>query len=609
MIAMNNNLFDNSSAMYFLTIAEEFNAMESTSKRLELTDIIVRILRKTPKHMIDKVVYLMLGKVKPEYEGLELGVADKLALRALSISSGLPLSTIEEMYVKSGDIGDTAEQALAKRVQTVFFKESLTVDRVYSTLERIASLKGEGSQDAKIRYICNLLNDADPIEGKYILKIITGKLRLGIADYTILDALALAFTESKENRDILERAYNITSDLGLVAKILVEQGIDAVKGLKIQLFKPIRPMLAERVSSAQEALDRMGGVCSAEYKLDGERLQMHKLRDKVMLFSRRLENVTMHYPDAVEYVIKYVNAEEVIVEGEVVAVNPDTEEYLPFQELMHRRRKYDIEKAMKEYPIALNLFDVLYLDGKDCTNLAYKERRRILEGIVSSSSSNNLVRLVPMIIASDAKSIEDYMFKAVNEGCEGLMLKDLNSNYRAGARGYAWVKLKREYKSELADTLDLVIVGAFHGKGRRVGKYGALLLAAYSKQDDTFYTTCKVGTGFTDEDLDRFYTLLNEYKIKHRHARVNSKLEADVWFEPKIVIEVIASEITLSPLHTCALNVIREGNGLALRFPKFTGRIRDDKSAEDATSVDEIINMYKRQLKVIKSVEGKEMVE
>lgn len=587
--------------MDFLTIAREFDALESTSKRLELTDIIVRILKAIPKHMIDKVVYLMLGKVRPEYEGLELGVADKLALRALSISSGLPLSIIEDIYVKSGDVGDAAEQALAKRVQVVLFKEGLTIDRVYSTLEKIASLKGEGSQDTKIKYICNLLNDAEPIEGKYILKIITGRLRLGVADYTILDALALAFTDSKENREVLERAYNITSDLGLVARIVAEEGIDAVKGLRIQPFRPIRPMLAERVASAQEALERMGGICSAEYKLDGERLQIHRLKDKVRLFSRRLEDVTMHYPDAIEYVIKHIDADEFIIEGEVVAVNPDTEEYLPFQELMHRRRKYGIEEAVREYPVALNLFDILYLNGKDYTNTAYKERRRILESIVRG---NEMIRLVPMMVARDAKSIEDYMFKAVNDGCEGLMLKDLESIYRAGARGYSWVKLKREYKSELVDTLDLVVVGAFHGRGRRVGRYGALLLAAYNRQDDTFYTACKVGTGFTDEDLDRFYTLLNNYKIGHRHARVNSRLEADVWFEPSVVIEVIASEITISPLHTCALNIIREGNGLALRFPKFTGRIRDDKSAEDATTVEEIVNMYRRQLKVVRSVEG-----
>ncbi|MEM0446028.1 MAG: ATP-dependent DNA ligase [Candidatus Nitrosocaldus sp.] len=588
--------------MDYSTIVDVFDAMEATTKRTELTDLIVRLLKSTPRELIDKVVYLMLGRLRPEYEGIELGIADKMALRALAISSGLDMKRVEELYVKTGDIGDAAEEALSRRLQSVLFKDKLTVERVYSTLEKIAMLKGEGSQDAKIRYICNLLNDAEPREGKYILKIITSRLRLGVADYTILDALALAFTESKENREILERAYNLTSDLGLVARTIALDGLDAVKAIRIELFRPIRPMLAERVSSAEEALERMGGRCAAEYKLDGERLQIHKHGNNVKIFSRRLEDITSHYPDAINAIITCIKV-DVIVEGEAVAINQDTQEYLPFQELMHRRRKYGIEEAMREYPIALHLFDTLYINGNECIDLPYVERRRMLEGLVKSSS-DSIVSVVPMLIVSDAKSMEDYMFKAINEGCEGLMIKDLKSPYRAGARGYAWIKLKREYRSELADTLDLVIVGAFHGRGRRVGRYGALLLASYNREDDTFYTVCKVGTGFTDEELERFYSMLNPYMIKHRHARVNSKLDADVWFEPRIVIEVIASEITLSPLHTCAMNAIREGNGLALRFPKFTGRVRDDKSAEDATSVDEIISMYRRQLKVTRQVQA-----
>ncbi|MEO9364787.1 MULTISPECIES: ATP-dependent DNA ligase [Candidatus Nitrosocaldus] len=595
--------------MDYSIVVDVFNEMEATSKRTELTDLIVRLLKSTPKELIDKVVYLMLGRLKPEYEGIELGIADKMALRALSISSGIDMKKVEEMYVRRGDIGEAAEEALSKRLQSVLFKDRLTVERVYSTLEKVAMLKGEGSQDVKIRYLCNLLNDAEPREGKYILKMVTAKLRLGIADYTLLDALAIAFTESKENREVLERAYNLTSDLGLVARVLVYGGLDAVKAIRMELFRPIRPMLAERVSSAEEALGRMGGRCAAEYKLDGERLQIHKHDDTVKIFSRRLEDITNHYPDAVDAIAGIRRARDLIVEGEAVAINQDTQEYLPFQELMHRRRKYGIEEAMKEYPITLNLFDILYIDGKECIDLPYMERRRILEDLISdveSSNSSSMVSIVPMLMVSDAKSIEDYMFKAINEGCEGLMLKDLNSPYRAGARGYAWIKLKREYRSELADTLDLVVVGAFHGRGRRTGRYGALLLASYNREDDTFYTVCKVGTGFTDEDLERFHTMLSPYILKHRHVRVNSRLDADVWFEPKIVIEVIASEITLSPLHTCALNVIREGNGLALRFPKFTGRIRDDKNAEDATSVDEIVSMYRRQLKVTRQVQSNE---
>jgi DNA ligase-1 len=583
--------------MDYSIIADTFEMMEKTTKRLELTDYLVKLLKSTPSELIDKVVYLIQGKLYPDYAGIELGVADKLALRALAASSGLSIDKVEEMYRQTGDIGAAGELALQEKVQTTLFGEPMTVERLYSTLEKIAGLTGEGSQDMKLKYISSLLNDATPKEARYVLKIITAKLRLGIADYTVLDALAVAFTGVKESRASLERAYNITSDLGLVAKTLAIKGMDAVNIMRIEVFRPIRPMLAERVSTAEEALEKTEGKCAAEYKLDGERLQIHKSGEKVMLFSRRLENITSHYPDAIDAVIEFVSTRDAILEAEAVAVNTDTGEYLPFQELMHRRRKHGIQEAMKEYPIALNFFDILYLSKRDCTQLSYTKRRELLQSVIKSDSK---VKIVPMITTSHTKEIEAFMEEAISEGCEGLMIKHLTSNYRAGAREFSWIKLKREYRSELADTLDLVIVGAFHGRGRRVGKYGAYLLGAYDRDNDMFRSVCKVGTGFTDEDLANFFSTLKQHLIAHRHARVDSKLEADVWFDPNIVIEIIASEITLSPLHTCGMNAIREGSGLALRFPKFTGRIREEKSPEDATSVGEVVNLYKKQLKVVK---------
>ncbi len=576
--------------MDFSIIADIFEEMEKTSKRLELTDHLVRLFRSTNLEIIDKVVYLIQGKIRPDYEGIELGVADKMMIKAIALSSGLNPSLIEEFYRESGDIGSAAERALEQRRQLTLFREVIDVERIYETLEKIASLSGEGSQDLKLRYLSNLLNNTTPRESKYILKIVSGKLRLGIADYTILDALAIAFTESKDNRAILEHAYNISSDLGMVAKILAKEGLDGLKRLNVMLFKPIRPMLAERIKTAQEALERTNGICAAEYKLDGERVQIHK-GDRVMLFSRRLENITLHYPDVIDAVNRSIDAHEAILEAEIVAIDQNTGYYLPFQELMHRRRKYDIEEAMKEYPISLNFFDLLYVNGNGCLHMPYRERRALLERIVKESDTT---RLVPMIIARDAESIEREMEKAISEGCEGLMIKNIDSNYRAGAREYAWMKLKREYRGELADSLDLVIVGAFYGKGRRVGRYGAFLLACYD--DGMFRTISKVGTGFSDEDLDTFYNMLEPTAKKD--ARIDSRLDADVWFEPKIVIEVTASEITLSPLHTTAMNVIRKDSGLALRFPKFTGRIRYDKSPEDATSVKEVIELYNKQTKV-----------
>ena len=569
--------------------------MEQTSSRLALTDYLVALLKKTPQSIIDKVTYLIQGKLYPDYEGIELGLAGKMVIRAIASSSGKDQSQIEKIYQKTGDLGDAAREAMRFKSQSTLFSEPMTVERVYSTFDKVARTAGLGSQETKLRLISSLLNDATAAEGRYIIKFVMGQLRLGIADYTVLDALALAFTGDKANRQVLENAYNVSSDLGTVAKLLATKGLEAARSIKITLFKPIRPMLAERIRTAGEALERMEGKAAVEYKLDGERVQVHKSKEKVELFSRRLEKITSHYPD-VAAAVKSLKS-EVILEGEVVAVNAETDEYLPFQELMHRRRKYGVEEAMENYPVVMNFFDVLYVNGKSKMDLTYLERRKLLKKMIDYVK-NDKVKLIKQTVAEKPEEIDRFMATAIENGCEGVMIKQLSSTYRAGAREYLWVKLKREYRSDLADTLDLVIVGALHGRGRRAGKYGALLLAAYDQKADMFQSVTKVGTGFTDVHLEQFYNELEQHIIKQRHARVETGMQMDVWFEPKMVIEVIASEITLSPSHTAALDVLRPGYGLALRFPKFTGKIRDDKKPEDATAVEEIVAMYKRQLKV-----------
>ncbi|MGI0004877.1 MAG: ATP-dependent DNA ligase, partial [Nitrososphaera sp.] len=416
--------------------------------------------------------------------------------------------------------------------QSTLFSESMTVERVYSTFDGIAKTVGSGSQETKLRLVSGLLNDSTSREGRYIMKFVMGTLRLGIADYSVLDALAIAFTGDKANRKVLENAYNVSSDLGTVAKLLSTKGIAAVQSMQITLFKPVRPMLAERVSTAEEALERMDGRASVEYKLDGERVQIHKGKDRVELFSRRLEKITGHYPDITK-VAATLKAGEAIMEGEVVAVNVQTGEYLPFQELMHRRRKHGVEEAMENYPVVINFFDVLYLDGKSVTALPYEERRKLLAKTLKGVK-DDMIRLMPQEVATDHDQIDRFMAGAIENGCEGVMVKHLSSTYRAGARGYAWVKLKREYRTELADTLYLVIVGALHGRGRRVGKYGALLLAAYDRDKDIFRSVSKVGTGFTDEHLDQFYQQLERHVIHQKHARVDTGMDMDVWFEPAI---------------------------------------------------------------------------
>ena len=582
--------------MDFKPLVETFEHMEQTSSRILLTEYLVALLKKTPADIIDKVTYLIQGKLYPDYEGIEMGIAEKMVIRAIASSSGKDVLEIERIYQKTGDLGDATREVMKSKSQSTLFSEPMTVERVYSTFDKIARTTGAGSQEIKLRLISSLLNDAVATEGRYIIKFVMGQLRLGIADYTVLDALAIAFTGDKANRQVLENAYNVSSDLGTVAKLLATKGLEAVSSIKITLFKPIRPMLAERIRTADEALERMESKAAVEYKLDGERVQVHKGQDKVELFSRRLEKITSHYPDVANAVMSIKS--EVILEGEVVAVNAQTEEYLPFQELMHRRRKYGVEEAMENYPVVMNFFDLLYVDGKSKTELTYIERRKLLKKIIDGIK-NNKIGLIKQTIATKPYEIDRFMAAAIENGCEGVMIKHLLSPYRAGAREYAWVKLKREYRSDLVDTLDLVIVGALHGRGRRAGKYGALLLAAYDDKTDMFRSVTKVGTGFTDVHIEQFYKELEKHIVNQRHARTDTGMEMDVWFEPKIVIEVIASEITLSPSHTAARNAIRPGYGLALRFPKFTGKIRDDKKPEDATTVDEIVAMYKRQLKVM----------
>jgi len=418
---------------------------------------------------------------------------------------------------------------------------------------------------------------------------------------TILDALAIAYAGGKEFKELFERAYNLSSDLGYVARVVASHGIDGVKDFKISVGRPIRPMLCERLSSAEEILSKLQGKGSAEYKYDGLRIQAHVSKKKIQLFSRRLENITSQFPDVADSVRTATTVEQAILEGECVAVDPNTGDMLPFQVVSQRRgRKYEIETMAEEVPVTVFLFDILYAKGHDFTLTPYLERRKELTKVVNESEQ---VRIAEQLLTEDSAELERYFDKAVSLGCEGLVVKNVSpvSVYQAGARGWLWIKYKRSYKAEVADTFDLVPVGAFHGRGKRAGTYGALLMAVYNPDTDQFETISKLGSGFTDEDLQKLLKLLRQDAIRHPHPRVTSEMKADVWFTPQRVLEVSADEITLSPLHTCALNAVRRGSGLALRFPRFTGKYRDDKSPEDATTTKEALEIYHRQLKKIET--------
>ena len=580
--------------MEYLRLAKFYDFLEKTTSRIEMTNALVELFKETPKNLIDKVVYLSIGKVAPEYTGLDYNFSEKSAIKALSQVLGISEHDIQHKIIETGDLGDAGK--ILYEEKGIKPQKKLTVEEVYDTLRKIAETTGYGSSKKKMELFISLLKNASPLEVKFLLRTITERLRLGIGDNTIMDALAIAFTGKKENRQIIERAYNLTSDLGYVASILVKEGLEGVKNIKIQIGRPIRPMLAERMAIPSFILQKLGGKAGAEYKYDGERIQVHRKGDEFHLFSRRLENITHQFPDLIEF-LKEATPEEYILELEAVVIDPSSGAIRPFQDLMNRRVKYVTRFHIMMYPIAGFLFDIMYLNGEDLTLKPYPERRKILEEVVKTTDRINLATRK---IVDNVEDLESFFLEAIENGCEGLVCKSLqpDSIYQAGKRGFLWIKYKRDYKSHLADTLDLVVVGAFYGKGQRAGKFGSLLMACYDPETDQFKTVCKVGTGFTEDDFNKLEELLAPHQIDHKHPRVNSILTADIWYEPYLVLEITGAELTLSPVHTCGWDKVKLNRGLGLRFPRFTGRYRFDKKPEDATTEAEIIEMYKNQIQI-----------
>lgn len=591
--------------MLFKDFCEYLKMLESTTERLRMVSILAKLFKEMPPEEAQKAAYLLLGELYPDWMGLpELGVAEKMCLEALSRASGISKIELEKMLKQVGDMGELAEKVAQRKKLTTLLTQQLTVTSVYDSLTKVAMATGAGSQDMKIRILTGLFLSASPIEARYIARIVLGTTRLGIQEMTILDGLAQAFLGTKEKRPIIEEAFNKYPDIGYIARIVAREGEDGLRKIKAQPGVPIRPMLAERLSDPKEILDKVGGEAIAEYKYDGERAQIHKTEDgRVVIFSRRLENITEQYPDVREAILEAIQAGSFIVEGEIVCIDPDTNELRPFQELMHRKRKYDIARAMQEYPTKVFLFDCLFLNGEELLDKPYPERRKILESIVKTTDS---VELAKAKIIKTSRDLEEFMMQAVGDGCEGIIVKSVRADavYEAGARGWKWIKYKRDYRSEMIDTIDLVVVGAFYGKGRRSGTYGALLCAAYNSERDVFETVCKVGSGFTDSQLAELPSILGPYITKQKppNVDVSEMMEPDVWVYPKIVMEVLGAEITLSPVHTCGKDIIqKEFNkeaGLAIRFPRFVNW-RPDKGPTDATTSGEIFEMYLRQLKKV----------
>jgi DNA ligase-1 len=587
--------------MRFGHLATVFERLEATSKRLEMFEILAELFRETAPDEIAPIIYMSQGCLLPAFQGLEIGMSDKLLTRALAEASRKTPEEVLAHFKETGDLGLTAEALLAGRVG-----EGLTVVQVYGEFLTIARTSGEGSVEKKLCNLADLLGMASPKEAKYIARFIVGRLRLGVGDATVLEALALAKLGGREFKADLERAYNLCSDLGHVGEIASRGGHAAITGIGVKVGYPIRMALCERVAEPEQIIEKIGR-CAVEPKLDGFRCQIHKEGERVEIFSRNLERTTHMFPDIVAAVRRQVRAREMIFEGEALAFDEGAGELLPFQTTIQRKRKHDVADRAKEFPLKLFGFDVLYVEGVDYTPRPYLERRAELVArirpLTQPSPLGGEGQGEGVIEPAEAEETEDparlrAIFEAaVAHGLEGIVAKRLDSPYTAGARNFNWIKLKRSYKGELSDTVDLCVVGYFRGGGKRARfGIGAVLAAVFDPPTDSFKTVSRIGTGFSDEEWVQLRERLDRVAVGHRPARVDSKMEPDVWAQPTYVVTVAADEITRSPLHTCGADA--QGTGYALRFPRVQGFIREDKRPEDANTVRDIIELYELQKRV-----------
>lgn len=586
--------------MLFSEVAEYFSRIDATSSRLEMSAQVAELLGKCAASEVRPLIYIIEGNVAPAHEGLDIGIGEKFAIRAIAQTSGHPQSVVHADYKKSGDLGTTAETLLSKKTQMSLASEPNELSKVYSSFVKTAKLSGSGSQEAKISVLSELLNGATPLEAKYLVRFCLGKLRLGVGDPSIIDALSMLRKGDKQDKALLERAFNLCSDLGEVAQHYIA-GKDLAH-FSTQPGKPIRPALAERLPNAEEIIKKLG-KCAVEAKYDGLRMQVHVQGGKVEIYSRKLEKMTHMFPEITQSACK-LKAASAIFEGEALAYNAKEKKYYSFQQTIQRKRKYGISAMAKDFPLRLFVFDIMYLNGKDLTLEKYSKRRAALEKLVSGSST-----LVPseQIITDSPKKLEEYFQQCTLGGLEGIIAKDLAQPYVAGARKFAWIKLKKSY-GDMADTVDAVIVGYYLGKGQRQEfEFGGLLTAVRNEETGEFETIAKIGSGFSEDEMKSFQEMLEKIKMKGKPKGVNSKLEPDFWVRPKYVITVAADEITLSPMHTCGIQRAAPSvsptasrlrmagdTGYALRFPRMMS-LRDDKGPQDATTTREIIGMFEMQ--------------
>jgi len=593
--------------MTFQTLATFFDKIEKTTSRLKITEILASLFQKLSPSEIEKTVFLLQGRVAPLYKKIEFFMAEKMIIKAVLLALNLENKFFIKKYKTIGDLGKTVQYF---KNQIISFEEkTLSIEEVYLTLYQIAKTSGENSQEKKINLLSTLIRQLDPLSSRFIVRIPLGVLRLGFSDMTILDALSWMEKGDKSLRSIIEKAYHVNPNLGKLAAIIKKDGINSIKNISPQIFTPIIMMKAERLSSAKEILEKIG-QSAIEFKYDGFRLQIHysKKQDQIKLFSRNLEESSFMYPDIVKGIKKEINVEEIIFEGEAIGFDPQTKNFLPFQETVQRKRKYDIKKKAKEIPLKLFAFELLYLNGQNLINQPFEKRRKLLEKVIPFKKDpfKNTIILAEQKIVKKEKEIEFLFDEAITLGLEGIVAKKIDGIYQPGARGWNWIKFKRSYSSKIKDTVDCLIMGYDLGKGKRAAfGIGAFLVGVFDEKNDAYVTVAKIGTGLSDQEWKELKKRCENFKIKDKPKNyfVDNAVICDVWLNPKIVVEIRADEITRSPVHTAGrkMKPSKTGQaqevaipGFALRFPRLE-RFRDDKSPKDITTLSEIKELYQSQ--------------
>jgi DNA ligase 1 len=578
----------------FSRLAHTFEELEGTSSRLTLIELLTQLFRSIERpEEIEQICYLVQGRVAPFFEALEMGMAEKSVARSIAIAYHTTPEHVEALYATLGDLGLVAGQV---NREAGMVPTALSVDKVFLGLKAIAQTAGKGAIEQKSARLADLLTRVDSVSAKYVVRILLGNLRLGIGDATVLDALAKARWNSARKRKLLEGAYHKTSDLGLIARTIFEhpgeeEAERAVAALDIQVGKPVHSQLAERLPSAEAIIAKMG-VVVAQYKYDGLRAQIHKDGQHVTIFSRNLEDQSHMFPELIAGTLGQVRAERVILDAEALAYNATSEEFLPFQETTRRRRKHGIEALAEQLPLKAFVFDILYKDGVSLLDTPLQERLKILEETIHPAD-DTLMRTASHTV-SDAHTLTLLFDEAISKGLEGLVVKKQESRYEAGARNFNWVKLKRHSAGALNDTIDCVLLGYLYGRGKRAALgAGSLLVGLYDPEQDQFVTVTKIGTGLSDEQWRSIRQRTKGLEVDHRPARVSSLIEPSVWVEPQLVLEVLADEITRSPTHTAGK--VGAEPGYALRFPRLVSFRERDKQPEDATTVQELIELYQSQ--------------